>query len=396
MEYLQCIICSLESLKLEEKPELHFLHWLGTIVFLYTINTYNWLCHFFVLAAIYLEGTDIIKKVRLKDIVVGIALGLVFLSKQSIGVYCLITYAILKLLKERKISKELILHYLCSAIGFWTTLIPFIIYLINNNCFNEFWDLCFCGMLSFASDNLLSNYGVAFIGVALLIFNIINAVICYKNNKKFELTMSLFNIAFIGYLYPIFDTSHMFFGILPSLLLVLNTIWKAVRKNHFLASIVNGCYGIFITYFLVIMVIVSASLIKKSYQSVKYQGRDSFYNYTFGFSEDYIKLYNSIYDYIQQKKLEGYDAVAVTPYAPLIFMSHNDFNMKYDILLTGNFGKNGDQNVIDYLEKLEKPLIIHSYQYSYQESTKIHKYITNNYMKIDVFDDALYEVYTKE
>ena len=361
----------------------------------YCINTYNWLCHMFVLLVIYLEGSDVIKKKNLKDLLVGIALGLVFLSKQSIGAYCIIAYIILKLLQERRLCKSLIIHYILSAIGFWISLLPFAFYLLKNQCFSDFWDLCFNGALNFASENLLPNSMVIFIVVILFIFNIINVIKCYKNGNKFELTMSVFNLALLGFSYPIFDHSHMFFGILPSLVLVLNKMWHLVRKNRVLKMVTVYCYNFVIPCVAVCIFLMIFHFLTENFKSDLYPGDLSFYNYSFGFSKENIFVNNTIYNYIQQKKKEGYNALAVTPFAPHIFAAHKDYNMKYDILLTGNLGKNGEQNVIDYLESVENPLIIHTYQHSYQETKKVHEYIVNNYSKIDEFYD-LFEVYVRE
>ena len=126
------------------------------------------------------------------DYLIGILLGLLFLTKQNVGVFLCIPTLFTKNIKK-------IFH---RIVGFLIPNLILLVYLLKNNILNNFIEYCFLGLKNFANDNLyLPKFNV-------IILSIIIVYLIYEYCKTKEIRL-LYIISFQLFAYPIFDTYHV-------------------------------------------------------------------------------------------------------------------------------------------------------------------------------------------
>ena len=383
------------EIKEEEKKIIIIISILA--MFVSYVNTYSWLSHLIVLTIIIIHGTDFVKNKWIKMFATGLLIGCAFLTKQNIGIYCIIAYIIIELLKEKKININLIKHYFISACGFIIVLVPFIIYIIKKDCFYDFFDLCFGGIGEFYSHNVLRYYDIVVASIWLIANDIKVAIKSIKNNNNFKLTYSIYSIALMLFIIPIFDSNHLYFCIFPSLFLLIESFSAYIKKTN--NKNVNKLISRFVKGILIFLIIVdSAQFLFSLYNCRKtsYNDERAFYNGFLGIDDNKVELGENIWSFINQKKSEGYDVLYTTHWVILDLLPYEYYNTRYDIFLEGNYGAGGRQNVIDYMESLENPLVIYLYGDMWQESLTIKKYIEDNYEIIEAKEIQPYRAYIKK
>ena len=112
-------------------------------------------------------------------------------------------------------------------------------------------------------------------------------------------------------------------------------------------------------------------------------------------TEKEIKEIEEIDQYIDNKKTE-YDRVIVfSTYAMLYDNTFKDNNKFFDLPNRGNFGKNGEQTLIDEITNMNNALILVQDEKSeyeiYQFPKNVRNYIKDNYEKIDKLQN--YDIY---
>ena len=110
------------------------------LIFLFCkfLPNYNWLLLFLYVLLLYLEEKED------KGLLIGIVLGLLILTKQSVGI-CMLLPTLLYIRKKEKL-KNIIL-------GVGIPIFIFLIYLLLTNSLNYFIDLCILGLFDFAETN---------------------------------------------------------------------------------------------------------------------------------------------------------------------------------------------------------------------------------------------------
>ena len=152
---------------------------------------YNMLCLMLLFILILLEDKN------KNDYLIGITLGLIFLTKSPMGLLSLASLYYFKNIK--KIFKRFI--------GFLIPNIIYILYFLKNNIFKDYINYAFGSLLSFASNNF--NLTIGFI---IFIISIIYLVYLYKKNKDIKI---LYILLFQIMSYPIFNFIHIIFSGIP-------------------------------------------------------------------------------------------------------------------------------------------------------------------------------------
>ena len=141
------------------------------------------------------------------DYIIGIILGLTFLTKQNIGIYLCIPTLFIKDIK--KIIKRII--------GFIIPNLIILIYLLNNDCLYEFIDYTFLGVSEFAKENLLIRPS------CLLIVIISYIYIVYKYIKTKDIKL-IYLFCFELLVFPLIEQYHVMIAIIPTLGYFFNTL----------------------------------------------------------------------------------------------------------------------------------------------------------------------------
>ena len=191
---------------------------------LFLVPTYNFLTLFFVFLVIYL-----ISNKKDNDLILGFIVGLVFLTKQSIGIVMLIPL----LFYSKKILK--------SICAFFIPVFILIIYLVWNDALFEFIDYCFLGMFDFNNNKVISIF--TFFEIIQLVYLV---VVLYKT--KFRDKELFYILVYQIMSYPIFDLYHWLLSFIP----FFYYIFKNFRYKEFRVSGQGWKKFIFISFILLL------------------------------------------------------------------------------------------------------------------------------------------------
>ncbi len=313
---------------------------------------YNLLCLLFLFILFILEDK------KKNDYLIGIILGLTFLTKSSMGVLTLASIYYIKDIK--KILKRFI--------GFIIPNILFIIYFIINKNLLDYINYAFGSLLDFASKNARSG-----VGLIIFIVSLIYIIYLYRKNKDIKLLYILF---FQIMSYPIFNLIHIIYSLIPLIFyIVLNTN--------------NKIYNKYKKYLVIILICPILSLIfqnifidmEEGTNALKYKLVEKKYIDDANIIKQEIDDFNNTYFIM-------YEAY----YNKLLL--NIDIN-KYDVMLSGNLGYKGEENAIEYFDSLSmgtKFILYKDYEGG-QLPNKIYNHIKNNYRLTKSFDK--YELYIK-
>lgn len=317
-----------------------------------SIPNYNLLCMMFLFLLFILEDKN------KNDYLIGIILGLVFLTKSPMGI---LTLASLYYIKDiKKIIKRFI--------GFMIPNIIYIIYFYINNTLLDYINYAFGSLFDFATKNVRSG-----VGILIFVVSIILIIYLYKKKKDIKL---IYILLFQIMSYPIFNGVHLLYSAIPLMFYILlnidNKIYIKYKK-----------YLVIVLICPIMSTILQNVFINMEYgtNALKYKRVESKYLNDSKILKEHINNFNNTYFIM-------YEAY----YNKLLL--NLDIN-KYDVMLSGNLGYNGEEETIKYFDKLSvgtKFILYKNYEGG-QAPKKIYDHITKNYRFKDSFDK--YVVYVK-
>lgn len=317
--------------------------------------SYNFLIVFLLLILLNLEED--------KDFLIGILLGLIFLTKQSFILLCI--PSIIYIRKPKKILKRIS--------GFLISCVLIGLYLAINNSLYEFINYTFLGLFSFGSKNSFFNLGTIFI-LGLICFLIFYYV--KHNNVKV-----LYLITYQIMAYPIFNAMHILFSVIPVIIYFLDRMVKGLENK--MGSINYLKYVNYMALVLLVCPILSLFLqyhfkdLSKGVGALEYKDIDS----------KYLVNASRI-----DKEIDNLDKTYFIMYDAYVYkLLLNKKINNYDLLLNGNMGYNGEAKVIDYFNSLDSDtyFLLNLEYEGGQLSKKIDSYIRNNYKKIKTFNNLV-------
>ena len=292
-------------------------------------------------------------KVKSKNIIIGILIGIIIMTKQNIGFCLLIAYLI--------INRKKIIECLSILIP----IVPVIIYLIINNTVKEYIDFCYLGLGSFF-DNLYIDFN-SIVGYLIFLIPLIYLIFKRKKNDS-EI---LYILAFQSISIPIFDEQHIFAGAVP-------IVYYIFQKNN--NKIIDYYIKAFLTIFFVMF--IGASL-----KDSKLMTEENFLKYQLVNKNvpNYLKNYSK---YIEDNN--EYRIYLFMENAYLLKIYRNEPIDFYDMIDKGNMGSNEKY----YVEKMEKDcskkkcmFILDSYFYKdkYYQGMEIFKdSVEKNYKFLEI------------
>lgn len=313
---------------------------------------YNLLCLLLLFILMIMEDK------KKNDYLIGIILGLIFLTKSSMG---LLSLASLYYIKDfKKIMKRII--------GFLLPNIIILIYFIKEKIIINYLNYAFGSLISFGKDNL--NYSI---GILITISIIIYLVYIYHKKKDIKI---LYIIFFQIMSYPIFNGVHIIYSIIPVVFYIVtnnkNTIYLKYRKYLSIALLAPLCLTI-IQLTTIDMDYGSNALKNKLIETRYINGANSIKNSITNLDNTYFIMYEAYYDKL------------------LLGLKIN----QYDLILRGNLGYDGENKVIKYFDSLppNTQFIIHKEYGGGHLSKKVYNHIKKNYQLYKSF--SIYEVYLK-
>lgn len=277
----------------------------------YPSPQYNVICILLLFILIDLE------KNNKNDYLIGIILGLTFLTKQNIGVFLCIPTLFTKDIK--KIAKRIA--------GFMIPVLCILIYLIYNNILYEYIDYTFLGLSDFTGNNKRITYPC----LALSIIGIIYVI--YKYIKTKDITF-IYLLMFYMMIYPICDTPHFIKAYIPTLCYFLNEF----RLNKKMASIAFTISLIFIFSVNIHKIYTKEYMFPNDLKMFEYRKID----------KSIVIFIKRVAEYIENSEDKVY--MLSTESSLVKYQLGYKIN-KYDMLNDGNLGKNGAKKLIDGIEK---------------------------------------------
>lgn len=254
------------------------------------------------------------------DYLIGVILGLLFLTKTSFGLVCLASLYYFK--KPKKILKRIV--------GFIIPCIFFLVYLGFNGALYDFINYVFLGLFDFGKNNFEFNIGILVEPVVCLYL-----IIDFIKNKKIN---TLYILFFQIMAYPILNFSHTIMAIIPFIVYLINK-YKVKFDN---------------LYIKVVLCILTVTPLVGGL--LHYIG-DEYVLGTENLKNKYVlsKVYENA---ISLKDVEGLEtAEFVTTYSYYYKLLLGLDIKKYDLLNYGNNGYNSINNIEDYYNNLEKDTI---------------------------------------
>lgn len=309
-ELMHCIIYAVIFTILYKRIEKNSIYILLLLGLLFTLCGYNSFCVMLVLLILYLLDS----KSKYKDYLIGIIIGIIFMTKHNIGIYFSILYLILS---KNKIK---------SILSIMVPIIPILIYLYINNALYGYIDFCYLGIGSFVENIWADPLSLICFIVALII--LIKELIKYKNSNK-EDKKILYVAVFFMFVFPILDQGHVVPILIPLAYYLFTNNEKISKKTIFLTK-----YFIVIGYIATTILMGFKSEINFHNDYLKYQMIPKNFNYYLEKYDEYLKNIsndNKVYLLVENS------------YA--IKLYRNELPQMFDLINEGNLGSDSNKYI---------------------------------------------------
>jgi len=215
-QIVNSVIISLIMVLIFHKIGLKFLYLILFMSLSLTFYWYNTFCAFLVILILILEDSNI----KLKNILIGIIIGIIFMIKHNIGLSLFIIYFLINKNKIQAIYSILI------------SIVPIISYLIINNAFYEYVDFCYLGM-----GNFIQNFRIE---MPVLISLILINYLLIKKYLKYRDYKILYIVSFQIINFPLLEFSHFVCGMIPFIYYIMLLNYKLYV--NILKRFICGCF----------------------------------------------------------------------------------------------------------------------------------------------------------
>lgn len=336
------IIMALIGLLLFNKIKWHTII-IYLLLLVYNPSPYNLLCLFFLMIII-----TIIDKEDM-ELFISLIIGLIFITKQNIGIALL---PIIFLFKDKK----------RSLLMFLTPFLLLSIYLIINNAFLSFINQSFLGMLDFNN----SNKKVFSFWLVLELLSLIYLLyLLYKNKSKEVLFVLLFQIMN----YPIVDPDHFIVSFVP----VFYLICKNIKIKNF--------------YYILYAFLISLLLLGLPNQIHIHLKNDLFLLRS---PSEFVDVSKYTYDYFDGNLKNVYSDSEHMYFTKIYY---DEPISEFDFLVSGNMGYKGSEKKFkklkDYCSKNDCYFLLTDT--NFYQTEELRDFVKENYQKIDEF--SIFSVY---
>lgn len=354
----QALLCTIFIFLVEKLIEKNYL--LVLISFCFPIfnllfPNYNFLVLFILVVLLYLE------KNKKSDSIIGITLGLLFLSKHTIGSFVIIA-SIISTLNIKRGLKRVIFALLPISL--------FIIYLLITNSLTSFINLSILGIFDFGKHNSsISTFSIV-ISIIIFIYTIYSM---YKDKTNIYNYYLLGSIIFV---IPICGLFHIFYLICFFIIVFFlnHKVFLTTKRTYFTSAI-------FITLIIGLNIIYNYSFISHIAN-----------NNLNKFKANLLDKKRIIYVNNILKKYNSYDNRYMISMASMFFDIESNHKITYfDIPLHGNFGYNGIENMKKKIDECHDSYFFLNGSSNSQFAIELNDYIRKHYDYVDKIED--YTIY---
>ena len=289
------------------------------IIILGFIPSYNLFCIFLFFILMLLHDS----KFKQKDIYVGLVVGLMFLTKQTVG-FALLIPAFFYAKKKVKMVTSFLIP--CGL---------FLLYLIWNGALMQFIDYCFLGMLSFTQEN--GSFSVyTLITIALCFFLIYKLV-----KSKFKNYFYFYGLMFQIMAFPLGDFFHFFtaFAVIAYVLLVNYKLPKII-------FVYSALFGYLTMSLFMAITIVN----NKNNLYVETEQRLLYGRVLGSHLKTYVDDYEKALKLAESLEYDNLFVIASNSY--FLKLSQEQTINKFDLINNGNMGYRGSSGYIDDLNSI--------------------------------------------
>ena len=284
---------------------------------------YNFICFLLLLILVYCEES------KRSDYIIGFVLGLLFCTKQTIGIFLFIPTLFFIFRDYKRFFKRLI--------GYLIPICIMTIYLLITNSITQFIDLCFLGLFNFGS----SNHAFSIFNFILLVIGILYILYKIWNDKK-----NIVNYYFLFYavvVLPIIDYYHIALFLLGPLFLIIRNIKFKDKYYKFVFVIL---FTLFILDGMMVILFLNNPVIS------------NFNNFPlYIVSKDYRDNIIKLNKYLSKTNIDKVYLLRGSENYMLKIMNNERIDY-YDLSNHGNYGYNGEKKMIDSIKKMNNKLFI--------------------------------------
>lgn len=405
------------------------------------LTSYNTLLLVFMLWSMYLELRKEKSEEKSKyNLMLGIVLGLCAATKHSVGGVVILMSIAVSILKKTIFKEKCLKEILLKLAGVSIVGSIYLIWLIITGAFLDFVDLAILGLLEFAEKNTGGNLFNAITAVNILTIFSMFMLVKYLNNKvarKKIIIIVLYVIASCFYAIPLVNYYHVAFSgmfavliimcatiklfknspkirmlsiILIEMLMIgvsnlayfqlvgnaenisnrwiaLKSIWQVVNVLFTIATVFLILFDKYKSALIMIVASFCVPIIANSYiwaTNVKENSKIYIPEYScLGVTESEKEDVQKVIEFIKEKEAEGYNVLILDIIASKYMIPMHRNNNKFDLILNGNLGYNGEAKLIEEIESIKNILILRQKPevetIEIQQPQNIDDYIEKNY-----------------
>lgn len=257
-----------------------------------------------------------------KDIIIGILLALLFFTKINIGASLTLATIIINYKNIKSILRR--------AISFIVTSLTIIMAMILFGVFPDFINYTILGLFDFSKNLSISLY------IILVLISVFYILINVKKDRNL-----FYMLFYLIMSYPLFDSYHVFIAIFPTLVYFLDSL----KQSKYTRMLV-------IIFSILISVTIYIS-ITNSFNSSSINFKEKCINGNCFLSKHFYSIFDIIHGVNNNiKNKDDYQLFFISTDAYLYkYDLHKNIN-KYDLLLTGNMGYNGENKYIKEIKNM--------------------------------------------
>lgn len=323
------------------------------------------------------------------NIIQGIILSAVFLTKQNVGAFYVIGLIFIKIfeaVETKRKTKNKLLDLVLIALVFLAIIAIYAVYLLLTNNLMHVVNFAFLGMGEFTENYLNTsmayNIPIVLIFVLCTVFTKskkINMKQSSKNNLKILVS---FAIPMLGMQYPLFNKYHFLIAIYLTIIILMylldTTFLSELLSELKISKILRYVIICFVIVFFIFGII---NVARKDKYSEIYFGSN--------IKQEDIQYLNNICNYINEK-----ENVKILSRKANFFMNNLQLsNGILDLPFKGNLGQKGEEGLIEILKSEDINIVLidndEEFNKYSQDSVLAREYIKNNYNFIGKIEDFL-------
>lgn len=347
-----------------------------------------------IISNLYLQNN---KKRR---IINGILAALAFLTYQKAGAAAVLTIFLYETFnKETPEKRTKFLNLSISGLSMIFCVGMYILYLLSTHNLYNFFDMTIFGIKEFTN-----NFETGSVTIVRLIIIEAVSIIYYLIIKKFKKTNDILFLLFIAnlssiiYLYPIINTYHSYIWLIFAVLFILYAT-DLIFEGFELTNSKQQIIVLSATILMVLIAIIFGVWRIYYFPIYKTNYEDMYFGSSI--TTEQVKRIEEVNEYIDNAKTK-YDNVIVFSVCAMLYKNtYIQNNRFFDLPNRGNFGKKGEQGLIDEITKMENTLILVQKEDSeyeiFQFPKNVRQYIMEHYDNVETLQHYdVYEINNKQ